>query len=272
MTLMSKGIMSNQRIANELLQVARDLTAVIPCGECFRFATKEAGGNDLVVHGNIKGLTGPHAWIERGSRVFDWQTDRLIWYFKQQLGKQEYREKGWPKKEFYATFKPRNMKKYTKEEATINMFRAKHFGPWEERELTASASGFMSEYRSSTYDNPLDPRVRVWSFADSDTGERSPLIVTEMEDGRNLYLGDDDAEAIWFKSIASPEKQGTGMASFVLKKIIKMADKHNVTLFGTVKPFGTSENKLKQSQLMSWYKRHGWVKDDRGGIVRRPNQ
>ena len=139
------------------------------------------------------------------------------------------------------------------------------------RELTASASGFMSEYRSSTYDNPLDPRSRVWSFADSDTGERSPLIVTEIVDSKGFNnLGTEDG--IWFKSIASPEKRGTGMASFVLKKIIKMADKHNVTLTGTVKPFGTLENKLNKSQLMGWYKRHGWVKDGRGGIVRRPNQ
>tara|TARA_R110000824_G_scaffold397991_1_gene601378 strand:+ start:1989 stop:2447 length:459 start_codon:yes stop_codon:yes gene_type:complete len=138
------------------------------------------------------------------------------------------------------------------------------------RELTASASGFMSEYRANTYDNPLAPHLRVWSFADADTGERLPLIVTEMVDGRDMHFGDE--ESIWFKSIASPEKQKTGQASYVLKKIIKMADKHNVTLFGSVKPFGTTKNKLKKSQLMSWYKRHGWKKTDRGGIVRKPNQ
>ena len=45
--------MNNQRIASELLQVARLLTAVIPSGDCFKFATKEAKRNDLAEERDI---------------------------------------------------------------------------------------------------------------------------------------------------------------------------------------------------------------------------
>ena len=341
--------MNNQRIASELLQVARLLTAVIPSGDCFKFATKEAKRNDLAEERDIdlskvkfkvrsssdmvavemlyggKRIGGMNAhnvrypeeqacptdvtalakrfpelikgeWERSDGEV--WRSITALAVFKAFITTEEFRGLGlgkrmyktlmraWFKKVGPFLFMPykcdggsgtstdamRVWHSLSKEFPSSGDVVAVMKNPHVARELTASASGFMSEYRSSTYDNPLDPSVRVWSFGDSNTGERLPLIVTEMVDGRKLYLGDDDAEAIWFKSIASPEKQGTGMASVVLKKIIKMADKHNVTLFGTAKPFGTMENKLNKSQLMSWYKRHGWVKDSRGGIVRKPNQ
>lgn len=99
------------------------------CGKCFSWATENAKGSDLVVHGNIKGLLGPHAWIERGNRIFDWQTDVLQWYFSEGLGKEEYRDTGWPKDEFYKTFKPHNLKKYRAQDAKKND-RIVKLGPW----------------------------------------------------------------------------------------------------------------------------------------------
>lgn len=132
------------------------------------------------------------------------------------------------------------------------------------RELVASTSGFMSDYQGKTHDNFLDPRSRVWSFADED-GERMPLVMTEM----STWKGQGD-DAISFHSIISPQKQGTGIASYVLKQIAKMADKHQVTLYMSPKPFGTVPNKLNKSQLVSWYKRNGFEKAQGGQMVRRP--
>jgi len=110
-------------------RVASLAKEAIACGKCFSWATENAKGSDRVVHGNIKGLRGPHAWIERGDRVFDWQTDVLQWYFSEGLGKQEYRDTGWPKDEFYKTFKPRNLKKYKAGDAKKND-RIVPLGPW----------------------------------------------------------------------------------------------------------------------------------------------
>ena len=131
------------------------------------------------------------------------------------------------------------------------------------RELVASTSGFMSTYHGKTYDNPLDSSMRVWSF--SKDGEKMPLIMTEMY--ARKWNGED---AIMFNAIISPEKQGTGMASYVLKQITDMADKNGVPMYLGAKPFGTIQNKLNKSQLVSWYKRNGWVSEGGGDMVRRP--
>ena len=122
----------------------------------------------------------------------------------------------------------------------------------------SGANGFMSDYRSMTFDNFLDPRSRVWSYATSD-GERLPLIMTEIEPTPNH-----DAP-IWLKSIVSPERQGTGQASAILRKITDLADKHGVAIWLTPKPFGNIENALSASKLKGWYKRYGW--EPAGGDV-----
>ena len=128
----------------------------------------------------------------------------------------------------------------------------------------ASVVGFISDYRSKTYSHPLDPSMRVWSFAKKD-GERLPLIMTELSKKRW-----DGEEVVWFHAIISPEKQGTGIASHVLKQIAKIADENGTTIWVAPKPFGTVENKLKKSQLVAWYKRNGWENASAGQMVRRP--
>jgi hypothetical protein len=131
--------------------------------------------------------------------------------------------------------------------------------------LLGSASGFMGEYNSKTHDNFVDPSMRVWSYADSDTGERLPLIMTELR--KQKWDGKD---VIWLSAIISPEKQGTGMASEILKMITAMADKHDVEIWLSPKPFGNVPNALSASKLKAWYKRYGWVKGDMGTMVRYP--
>jgi hypothetical protein len=122
----------------------------------------------------------------------------------------------------------------------------------------SGANGFMSDYRSMTFDNFLDPRSRVWSYATSD-GERLPLIMTEIGPTPNHHA------PIWLKAIVSPERQGTGQASAILRKITDLADKHGVAIWLTPKPFGNIENALSASKLKGWYKRYGW--EPAGGDV-----
>ncbi len=238
-------------------------------GQCFRYAVMWDGKgpgsspDDIVVHGNVRGLVGPHAWVERkDGRVFDWQTVEGVW---DTLGRQpdpSYTKRGWPKREFYAEFKPRNMKKYTAEDALINGIRNRHYGPWEEDEefhprlKAASTSGFMSQYMGRTWANPLDRHMRVWSFKRGD--ENMPIILTDLQEMK----GGGWEPHVWFKTITSPEKKGQGMASYVLKQITDMADKHDVILKLTAKPFGRSPNALNTAKLMAWYKRNGFVSSD----------
>jgi hypothetical protein len=132
------------------------------------------------------------------------------------------------------------------------------------RLLLGSTSGFMSDYNSKTFENPLDQSMRVWSYSDKD-GERMPMIMTDIEDRR--WGGEN---VIWLNAIISPEKQGTGMASFVLKKITEMADKNDAIIYLTPKPFGRTENALSESKLKAWYKRYGWEKKDSQSMVRYP--
>ena len=124
---------SPAKVANRYATLS-DAARCAPGGMCFRYTTQGKypgnSANDVVVHGNVRGLSGPHAWVERkDGRVFDWQTEG-VW---DQIGRQpdpSYSKKGWPKREFYAELKPTKMKKYREEDAMINGIRAGHHGPW----------------------------------------------------------------------------------------------------------------------------------------------
>ena len=80
-------------------------------GDCFSYAYQNQGPKDWVVHANVRGLQNPHAWIERGGRVFDWQTVSGVWQ-ELGMGRPEYAQTGWPIDEYYETFKPSNLKPY----------------------------------------------------------------------------------------------------------------------------------------------------------------
>lgn len=127
-------------------------------GLCFPFATKMAQDSTnaeffdksklRVVHGEVLDrLTGryiAHAWVEKGSqkagRAFDWQT-------------REVKPEGFTLKQFYATFKPRNMVMYTAEQATLNCFSG-NWGPWDPQERASgrgrrAAGGGVSYFSAS---------------------------------------------------------------------------------------------------------------------------
>ena len=107
-------------------------------GLCFPFALEMARDRSLtneeffdkskfrVVHGEV--WAAPldryvvHAWVEKDGRAFDWQT-------------REVKPEGFTIKQYYKTYKPRNMVTYSAEEATINCLSgSQKAGPWEPHE------------------------------------------------------------------------------------------------------------------------------------------
>jgi hypothetical protein len=149
----------------------------LACGDCFRYASKNAKEGDKVIHANVEGLEGPHAWIEREGRVFDWQGKQGVWYFQEGLGKEEYMQTGWPIDEFYKTFKPKDMVVYTEEEALINGVRAQNWGPWFPEERFA--------FGKATPHKPPAPAAAVRSQRDPEEGnpeeELPPMTLSSRE-------------------------------------------------------------------------------------------
>ena len=113
-------------------QEEKEMTKTIPYGDCFEWAykfIKETDDEDgaILVHANVRHpFPGPeeretfeHAWVEMGGKVYDWQNMMV-------------RGKGSVLiDEFYETWKPFEIVKYTKEEAIINLIKNRNYGPWE---------------------------------------------------------------------------------------------------------------------------------------------
>lgn len=95
------------------------------CGDCFRWAYDNQDKGVLVhavVHHPWSGKSFDHAWIEKGNRVYDWQS------VVKNLGPGK---KGWKKEDFYKAYNPiLDIKRYTQEEAVKNIFKTRHYGPW----------------------------------------------------------------------------------------------------------------------------------------------
>ena len=96
------------------------LEATIACGECLNYAwqtymvnqdDKQANKKMKIVFGSVqnkwisKGKRYKHAWVEDGNLVKDWQTMKG--------GSSKWAGKGWPKRMYYQTWNPKDMKKYT---------------------------------------------------------------------------------------------------------------------------------------------------------------
>ena len=97
--------------------------STIACGDCFRYASQLAtskGGilkQGLVTHPWDKN-TFPHAWVEKGGKVYDWQTIKL--------------RKAKPMKiaDWYKLWNPHDVNSFTADEARVAMLKTKHYGPW----------------------------------------------------------------------------------------------------------------------------------------------
>lgn len=95
------------------------------CGDCFGWALANARGpKDVLVHAKVKDpWTGKrywHAYVERGSKILDWQS-------AQGLGPGR---KGWSKKTFEETYQPTQQRRYASDRANVCALRTRHAGPW----------------------------------------------------------------------------------------------------------------------------------------------
>ena len=100
----------------------------IPVGLCYKYAYQRIMKDDKLtlvhatVHNPWDGKAYVHAWVEEGNLVQDWQT--------MEAGSSKYAKKGWPVKEYYAAFNPKDIKKYNQVETMKNAAKGKHYGPW----------------------------------------------------------------------------------------------------------------------------------------------
>lgn len=114
--------------------------------------------------------------------------------------------------------------------------------PWETGEKD-KLSAFIEEFRKLGTMNPFDNRTTLLS--DMDVG----VEVWEFADAVNF-------------NIATFGERSMGLGTIALRRIIDLANKHQVPLRITVEPFGTRQG-LTKYELLQWYKRHGFVVDTR---------
>lgn len=104
---------------------------VEPKGDCFRWTIQKVRDDQLfmdnrgaVVHGVVAPVGTnkkfPHAWVEIGNKVFDWQNSAVGDY-----------PGGVDKAKFYRVMRPTKIQRYTPEDAMILSIRNRHYGPWE---------------------------------------------------------------------------------------------------------------------------------------------
>jgi GNAT superfamily N-acetyltransferase len=112
---------------------------------------------------------------------------------------------------------------------------------------------FWTEFKQQTDINPIHRHERVWKA-------RACLRVTPFYERtatlqmiRSLFRG-----------------QGYGTAA--LRWLTRLADRHGITLVGTVEPSGTSRPRLTLRQLTAWYRRHGFTVSRSYHLVRRPRR
>ena len=115
--------------------------ATIACGQCLSYAwktymvkqdDKQANKKMKIVFGTVqnkwisKGKRYPHAWVEDGSLVKDWQTND-----PKGPRTSKWAMKGWPKKEFYKFWNPKDIKKYTPAAAAEKFRQTKSMMGWD---------------------------------------------------------------------------------------------------------------------------------------------
>lgn len=116
-----------QASSNWLIKIAQT-------GTCFRDAALRVRDTaKTLVHGEVQHpLSGNkmwHAWVEDGQMAEDCT-----------LGPVKEGDLCFivPISKYYEIFQPSNVRKYSDEQAMVNLLRAKHWGPWEEVDLTVA--------------------------------------------------------------------------------------------------------------------------------------
>ena len=120
-----------------MIKLKQLLSEEIACGECLNYAwqtymvkqdDKQANKKMKIVFGSVqnkwisKGKRYKHAWVEDGNLVKDWQTMKG--------GSSKWAGKGWPKRMYYQTWNPKDMKKYTPFDAAEKYRQTKSMMGW----------------------------------------------------------------------------------------------------------------------------------------------
>jgi hypothetical protein len=120
-------------IGRAITLLAQEVPQIIPCGECFSYANgfvteknipMEEWDEVIIVHGLAHNRWPDpgerewyeHAWVEYKGHAYDWQTS---W-------REPLTIEG-----FYDFYEPKDIRRYTVEEAAIQGLRSGHHGPWE---------------------------------------------------------------------------------------------------------------------------------------------
>lgn len=112
--------------------------------------------------------------------------------------------------------------------------------PFTEREATRLRNeSFLKSFVKATTPNPFCRRERVW--------ELRAAFEIEIFDG-SIHLG----------CIRSFER-GNGSGTEALNWFLDLAQKHRISIRGTIKPCGNTRPRLNAAQLRAWYKRHGFT-------------
>lgn len=132
-----------------------------------------------------------------------------------------------------------------------------------EKEKDTPASRFMSGYKELVpHVNVIDPRQRVAAFKGKE-GQKDPYFFSELR-----TRDDNTVHISWLNTdpAASGKTRGTGLGSYMLKKLTGLADTHGVklTLAAARAPGMSKSIGLSVPQLKKWYGRHGFV-EGRGG-------
>lgn len=135
-TLSDKKILDIIQVTRDARKQVEKRNKSLKGGECFSYVFKDAldrkikGLNDSVyVHAvvndpyNIEGKKYSHAWVERGGKVYDWQT--------MELGMSKFAGVGWDKEVFYDLYNPEDIQEYTAKEIIKKSHEVGHVGPWE---------------------------------------------------------------------------------------------------------------------------------------------
>lgn len=119
---------------------------------------------------------------------------------------------------------------------------------------------FMRDLWAQTYANPFNNRERIWAASGPDA-DKVAISANVFNNRIHLSL---------IRSLEPGERMGYGSAG--LKFFCTLADKHNVEIELDADP-PVGNKVLSRSQLISWYKRHGFIEgetNDPGYLIRRP--
>lgn len=114
---------------------------------------------------------------------------------------------------------------------------------------TAAQEAFLADWQQYAQASPLDSKTDYVSLKD-DSGQEGVVLVDLYPFGQGIHLS---------SIMTSPEAaRRCGMATYVLKHLCMLADRHGVSMDLTPVKFGIGKG-LGKNGLKKWYKKHGFA-------------